>query len=367
MASASLPTGPRAMSSITTCGQTAAAEGISVFVAAGDSGSASCDDGNACCSSPGLTVSGLASTPWNTAVGGTDFNWCNPDTANGSAATECTAAPYWSSTAIKSPGSTQAVTTALGYVPETPWNESCTNPLTLKWVQDAANIRIRHHVRSQGLPIPNRPATSSTITTSPITRGSEGLAWRTYPYLTYLIEDRRRQRRSQRLRHGIRSLSTPPPGNDRLQRWAPPAPAATSNPDTGASQASLTLVNNGWPKPSWQTGVGGIPSDGVRDLPDVSFFAADGYVSSSAYLICVSAAQSNTPCTYSSLFRIVLPGGWRNLGSNSGNGGHHGARQPEDGRGAGPREPRTLQAGSQANLLQLQRRNGHYRQWLLLQ
>ena len=61
--------------------QTAASEGISVFVAAGDSGSASCDDGGDEIGNPytaqyGTTVSGLASTPWNTAVGGTDFNWC---------------------------------------------------------------------------------------------------------------------------------------------------------------------------------------------------------------------------------------------------------------------------------------------------
>jgi len=32
----------------------------------------------------------------------------------------------------------------------------------------------------------------------------------------------------------------------------------------------------GWPKPSWQTGFIGIQSDGVRDIPDVSLFAANG-------------------------------------------------------------------------------------------
>ena len=73
----------------------------------------------------------------------------------------------------------------------------------------------------------------------------------------------------------------------------------TTNPNTGAAQASLTLVNNGWAKPTWQTGVQGIPSDGVRDLPDVSFFASDGFVSSSAYLICVSEASSDPECSYS--------------------------------------------------------------------
>ena len=58
---------------------------------------------------------------------------------------------------------------------------------------------------------------------------------------------------------------------------------------------------DGWPKPAWQTNanIPGLPSDGVRDLPDVSFFASDGYVSSSAYLMCSSAAQGDTPCAYS--------------------------------------------------------------------
>jgi subtilase family serine protease len=32
----------------------------------------------------------------------------------------------------------------------------------------------------------------------------------------------------------------------------------------------------GWAKPSWQSGVAGISGDNVRDIPDVSLFAADG-------------------------------------------------------------------------------------------
>jgi len=71
----------------------------------------------------------------------------------------------------------------------------------------------------------------------------------------------------------------------------------STNPDTGATQASINLYNNGWIKPSWQTGVTGIPADGVRDIPDVSFFASSGFLSSSAYLICVSDLAA---CSYSS-------------------------------------------------------------------
>ena len=81
-------------------------------------------------------MSGLASTPYNTAVGGTDFNWCLMGTAYGgsSGTSECTAAPYWGPT-YQSKGSTMVVTSALGYVPETPWNETCVNPLTLSFQQ----------------------------------------------------------------------------------------------------------------------------------------------------------------------------------------------------------------------------------------
>ncbi|HKN20512.1 MAG TPA: protease pro-enzyme activation domain-containing protein, partial [Terracidiphilus sp.] len=110
--------------------QTAAAEGIAVFVAAGDSGSAACDDGGDGGGSKlpypaeyGLSVSGLASTPFDTAVGGTDFNWCSLNTAFTS---ECTASPRWNASNSTNQSS------AAGYVPEVPWNDTCTNtPLTL--------------------------------------------------------------------------------------------------------------------------------------------------------------------------------------------------------------------------------------------
>jgi hypothetical protein len=69
----------------------------------------------------------------------------------------------------------------------------------------------------------------------------------------------------------------------------------SSTNSTGSLNGSIPLINDGWPKPGWQTGVAGIPGDGVRDLPDVSFFASDGFLSYSAYLICVSDVAA---CTY---------------------------------------------------------------------
>ncbi|HEX5424352.1 MAG TPA: Ig-like domain repeat protein [Candidatus Acidoferrales bacterium] len=96
--------------------QQAAAEGITVFVSSGDNGSAGCDFYRGAASPEpaqfGLEVNGLASTPYNVAVGGTDFN----DLSN--------SALYWNST---SNSTTQA--SAKGYIPETTWNNSCTNAL----------------------------------------------------------------------------------------------------------------------------------------------------------------------------------------------------------------------------------------------
>ena len=114
--------------------QSASTQGIAVFTATGDSGSPSCDQGGDSAGTPypakyGLTVSGIASTPFNTAVGGTDLNWGT------------TAAPYWNTTNSSTNGST-----AKGYVPETPWNDSCTNPLALSYFQSIATYLNNHSV-----------------------------------------------------------------------------------------------------------------------------------------------------------------------------------------------------------------------------
>ncbi len=86
----------------------AAAQGITVTVAAGDPGSAGCDDFNAQTTATfGLAVSGLASTPFNIAVGGTDFDDVG------------TQPSFWSPT--NGPGKESA----LGYIHETTWNDSC--------------------------------------------------------------------------------------------------------------------------------------------------------------------------------------------------------------------------------------------------
>lgn len=61
---------------------------------------------------------------------------------------------------------------------------------------------------------------------------------------------------------------------------------------------SLSDCAGGYAKPSWQKGI--TPTDGVRDVPDVSLFASGGYpdgVQGSAYLLCVTSNSPNNSCT----------------------------------------------------------------------
>jgi subtilase family serine protease len=91
--------------------QQAAAQGISVFVAATDSGSAGCDDpSSSYANTTGLAVNGLASTPYNVAVGGTQFN------ENGDSS-------YWNNSLDTHKAS------ANRYIPEVAWNESAASGL----------------------------------------------------------------------------------------------------------------------------------------------------------------------------------------------------------------------------------------------
>jgi subtilase family serine protease len=87
--------------------QQAAAQGMSVFLSSGDSGSAGCDRDNP--AQFGLQVSGFASTPYTTTVGGTDFNDLN------------NFAPFWN------PTNDAHEASAKSYIPEMTWNNSCTN------------------------------------------------------------------------------------------------------------------------------------------------------------------------------------------------------------------------------------------------
>ena len=282
--------------------QTAAAEGIAVFVAAGDSGSAACDDGgDAQYGVPypaqyGLTVSGIATTPYDTAVGGTDFNWCPLLTAVQATSTssECQPAPYWSSTALTPPGSANASYSALGYVPEVPWNDTCTSPLALPYLKYFFNGN-----QYQGSGNQTYSVTDAETACNAILYYAQALYTQGDMADLALVDTVGGSGGAS----GCIVNSSTATTTGTCTTGAT-STGSTTNPDTGAPQASLTVVNNGWPKPTWQTGVTGIPSDGVRDIPDVSFFASAGSLSSSAYLVCVSAdttidGKTYQPCSYS--------------------------------------------------------------------
>ncbi len=225
--------------------QTAATEGIAVFVASGDAGAAACDQGMDA-STPysaqyGVSVSGLASTPYNTAVGGTDLNWGS------------SASTYWSNT------NTSAGLNAIGYMPEVPWNDTCTNPLTIPYLQNVIVPLLNNHNINPTPPTDAESACQFVLTwyqqvyTLTNTPGSTGID------ISGFV--------------------------DSIGGGGGVSSCTTSDGNTVAS------CSGGYAKPSWQTNVTGIPSDGKRDIPDVSFFASNGFLGS-AYLICVSANGS---------------------------------------------------------------------------
>jgi hypothetical protein len=185
--------------------QQAAAQGITVFVSSGDNGSAGCDfEQNQGLPPPqpaqyGLQVNGIASTPYNVAVGGTDFNdYFNQTT-------------YWNATS-----NTTTLESAKGYIPETTWNDSCTNAI----FED-----------------PRFPLSSNAETNC-------NNASFNAPILAIALGGT-----------GGKSNCTTPIGT------------------------TVSSCAGGYTKPGWQAAPG-VPNDGKRDLPDVSLFASNGFVDS---------------------------------------------------------------------------------------
>ena len=87
-------------------------EGVSVFVSSGDDSAAGCDR-DAQNATHGIGITGWGSSPYNVSVGGTDFG----DTFAGTNST------YWSAT------NSPTYESALSYVPEIPWEDSCASLL----------------------------------------------------------------------------------------------------------------------------------------------------------------------------------------------------------------------------------------------
>jgi hypothetical protein len=195
--------------------QQAAAQGITVLLASGDSGAAGCDNAGVPAAADGIAVNGLASTPYNIAVGGTDFYMPNGGTA------------FWNSA---NDATTQA--SAKGYIPETPWNQSCTNSV----------FNISHNFYGQ---TPEQVCNSATAPSQ-----------------------------------GILSV---------IGAGGGPSACIQSN---GSSSSSC---RGGYPKPSWQTGAG-VPADGVRDTPDVSLFSSAGFFGAFYVVCQQSMNVDGKPC-----------------------------------------------------------------------
>jgi subtilase family serine protease len=212
--------------------QTAVLEGVSVFVSSGDEGAASCD-ANTSHATHGIGVSAFASTPYNVAVGGTDFS----DTFHGTNST------FWNAV------NTTYYASAISYIPEIPWNDSCASVLIASALGYATTY-------GSGGACNHAPGDTSYRT---VVSGSGG-----------------------------------------------PSGCATGSPGTFGIVGGTCA---GYAKPSWQSLVGN-PGDGVRDIPDVSLFAANG-VWGHYYVYCWSdPGNGGTPCT-------GAPSGWAGAGGTS--------------------------------------------------
>jgi len=208
----------------------AAAQGQTVLVSTGDSGSAGCDDDNTqYYAVSGQAVSGFASTPYNVAVGGTDFYYSAWN--SGSTAISNQLQTYWNLTASNNTPSVSIK----GVIPEQPWNES-----------------------QYGLNINSVYADSNNMETS-IAGGSGGAS-----------------------------------------------NAAVCSTNTYDANGNCTGTLSGYPKPAWQTGTG-VPSDSVRDIPDVSLFASSG-INASFYVICATDGDCQ-PVSSSDTVQIFGVGG----------------------------------------------------------
>jgi subtilase family serine protease len=224
--------------------QAAAALGVSVFVSSGDAGASGCAPdfftGASLYAYPGIGITGWGETPYNVSVGGTDFedeyNALKP--ANGG----LPQSTYWNATNNPAYGS------ALSYIPEIPWNDSCASYL-----------------------IANLKGFATTYGTA-----------------------------------GFCNSSTATTNNAFLTTAA--AAGGPSNCATGNAGQPLQDVTTGtcagYAKPSWQSGIFGNPTDGVRDIPDVSLFASNGIWGHYA-VVCFSdttnggKACSGAPSTWS--------------------------------------------------------------------
>ena len=185
--------------------QQADSEGVSAFVASGDASAAFCDANIGSNEATlGITANGYASTPYNVAVGGTDF--LAPLLPNNGVSA------YW--------GTSNSPTgqSAMSYIPEMTWEISCASSVLYKLFGFSSGVAFCND--AQGA-----------------------------PFL-----------------------------------------------DIGGGGGAPSII---YSKPSWQRGTVGIPTDGKRDLPDVSLFSSNGFYGQAIVFCFSDASGGGTPCNYS--------------------------------------------------------------------
>ena len=205
--------------------QQAAAQGVSVFTSSGDEGASSCSEDFSAGSEydiASLGVTGWGGTPYDVSVGGTDFEDVYFAKFNA-----IPLSTYWNATNDANYGS------ARQYVPEIPWNDACASTLIADYARGSFNT---YGASGAGM-----------CNTSPYNKST-----------SYLI--------------------------------AAAGSGGASNCAIGQGGANTTNYGvsqpgcQGYAKPDFQTGsilqggnpVYGVPSDGLRDVPDVAMFAANG-------------------------------------------------------------------------------------------
>jgi len=165
---------------------------------------------------------------------------------------------------------------AKGYVPETPWNDTCENPINAAFLESIATI-----VGASGVATPEEACNFVYADSLELYFDDDDP-----PIMNYVDTVGGSGGASSCV------VNTTTITNGILT----PGACNSTDTSTGSSYGNLALYNDGWPKPTWQTNAAslGVPADGVRDLPDVSFFAGDGTLNS-ATLICVS--NDGAQCT----------------------------------------------------------------------
>ncbi len=208
--------GATANASYKTAFQTGVTAGVSIFVSTGDEGSSTCEN---LFGSPAddVALPGIGVTGWGETIYNVAVGGTDFMDEYNAGTGGLPVSTYWSSTNTSKYGS------AKSYIPEIPWNDSCAGYLITNY-------------EGYAVPYGSGGFCNSTIATTNNAFISAGAA-----------------------SGGPSGCATGGGGNDQ------------------ADEAEVDGTCAGYAKPSWQSGVFGNPADGVRDIPDVSMFASNGF------------------------------------------------------------------------------------------